>query len=232
MLRKTLTVLLLTILLSCSSTKTIKFSDRDNQIFTTSSLTEFLEQNIKPKVVLRVNDPLTGTVSSEENSDYLYNIIENQLLKSGFIVRDRHLFNQIVTNDENNVDYAKLSSVSDTDLIIELVKIDPAIVYETNRYYDSRNRERTLSGLPHQEYGASVEFKVISIKTNEFAGSYKFNYSPCTSGCVVSLSAKDLRKIRKEAQKDEEKPYEGVEKDELQNFIEYATKMLVAEMRS
>ena len=61
---------------------------------------------------------------------------------------------------------------------------------------------------------------------------YKFNYTPCTDGCVISKSFKDIRKELKELRKKEEEPYEGVEKDVLEEFIKDATKKLVAEMRS
>jgi hypothetical protein len=36
---------------------------------------------------------------------------------------------------------------------------------------------------------------VILIENNEYAGLYKFNYTPCVDGCVISLSAKDVKKL-------------------------------------
>jgi hypothetical protein len=216
---------------SCSSTKTIKFSDKENDVFTTDNLKEFLEENKSPKVVLRVPDASQNT-TAQESVDYLYNSIENQLLASGFVVRDRQLFNQIIGNDNNNIDYEKLKEKSDTDLIIELTKLDPSILYETNTYYDKKDRKKTETEGTYEEYGASVEFKVVSIKNNEYAGMYKFNYTPCTDGCVREKSFKDLRKELKEMKKRDEEPYEGVEKDVLEDFIKDATKKLVAEMRS
>jgi hypothetical protein len=72
----------------------------------------------------------------------------------------------------------------------------------------------------------------VSIANNEYAGMYKFKYTPCTEGCVISKSFKDIRKELKELEKQEEEPYIGVEKDELEVFIKDATKKLVAEMRS
>ncbi len=216
---------------SCSSTKTIKFSDQPNDVYTTDNLKEFLDKNKSPKVVLRVPNAAV-TTTDQENVDYLYNSIENQLLSSGFVVRDRQLFNQIIGNDNNSIDYEKIKEKSDTDLIIELTKLDPSILYETNTYYDKKDREKTEKEGTHERYGASVEFKVVSIANNEYAGMYKFNYTPCTEGCVISKSFKDIRKELKELKKQEEEPYEGVEQDVLEDFIKDATKKLVSEMRS
>lgn len=216
---------------SCSSTKTIKFSDKDDDVYTTDNLKEFLNEHKNPKVVLRVPDASLNT-TAQENVDYLYNSIENQLLASGFVVRDRQLFNKIIGNDNNNIDYEKLKDKSDTDLIIELTKLDPSIIYETNTYYDKNEQEKTETDGTFERFGASVEFKVVSIETNEYAGMYKFNFTPCTDGCVISKSFKDLRKELKELKKMDEKPYEGVEKDDLEDFIKRATRELVAEMRS
>jgi hypothetical protein len=220
-------------MVSCSSTKTLKFTKKPDDIAKTPALKEFLAENKTPKVVLRVSDD-TYLVTEDENVDYLYNAIENQLLKSGFIVRDRQLFNQIIGNEENNIDYQKLKEKSDTELIIELIKINPSILYETNKYYDKNNNEKVEKGAKRKRYGASIEFKIVMINTNEFAGVYKFNYTPCVEGCVISKSFKDLKKQAKETKqkrKDGERGYEGVEKDVLEEFVKNATKQLVEEMR-
>jgi hypothetical protein len=217
---------------SCSSTKNLKFSKKADDIVTNESLKEFLITNKNPKVVLRVNESSVN-VTEDENNDYLYNAIENQLLASGFIVRDRQLFNQIIGNKENNIDYQKLKEKSDTDLIIELTKLDPKILYKTNKYYDKNDNEKIEKSYTYKRYGASVEFKVVMIKSNEFAGVYKFNYTPCSEGkgCTISTSLKQLLKDSKKKMKKEEKGYEGVERDELEIFIKDATKKLVSEMR-
>ena len=224
-LKLLLSIALVCLFASCSSTKTIKFSDKKPDVYTTDNLKSFLDKNKRPKVVLRVPDATQNT-TSQENIDYLYNSIENQLLASGFVVRDRQLFNQIIGNDNNNIDYEKLKEKSDTDLIIELTKLDPSILYDTNTYYDKKNREKTETEGTFERYGASVEFKVVSIENNEYAGMYKFNYTPCTNGCVIEKSFKDIRKELKEMKKREEEPYEGVEKDKLEEFIKRCYKKI------
>jgi len=217
------------LLLSCSTSKTLKFSKTPDDIIKTESLKDFLTSNKNPKVVLRVNSS-SFSVTENENHDYLFNAIENQLLANGFVVRDRQLFNQIIENSDNSVNYTRLKDKSDTELIIELTNINSKILYETNKYIDGKGNEK-VDKHRHQHYGASVEFKVIIINTNEFAGSYKFNYTPCVNGCVISKSMKELEKERKEREKERKKGYEGVERDELVVFIKDATDKLVEAMR-
>lgn len=225
-----LSISLVLLSFNCSSSKTLRFSKKADDIVKTESLKDFLSKNKNPKVVLRVNDA-SYAVTEDENIDYLYNAIENQLLASGFKVRDRQLFNQIIGNDDNNIDYQKLKEKSDTDLIIELTKLDSKVLYETNKYYDKNNNEKIESYGSRKKYGAAVEFKLVLINSNEFAGVYKFNYTPCVKGCVISKSFKDMKKELKLFKKKGVKPYEGVEKDILEDFIKNATTKLVTEMR-
>lgn len=227
-----LLLVLTLVLFSCSTTKTLRFTEKADDIVKTESLKAFLKENKNPKVVLRVKDnSYTAKVTEDENIDYLFNAIENELLAQGFIVRDRQLFNQIVENEDNNVDYEVLKQKSDTDLIIELTKLDPVVEYTTNTYYNKNNDPRVEKDYTFKKVGASVEFKVVMISTNEFAGIYKFNYTPCTDGCVISKSISELTKERKQREKEKEKSYQGVEKDELEVFIKDAIRQLVNEMR-
>lgn len=216
---------------SCSSTKSIKFTQKSNEVNTTDALSSFLNKTKNPKVVLRVKET-SNNVTDKENNNYLYNAIENQLMASGFIVRDRQLFNQIIGNTENNVNYENLNKKSDTDLIIELTKLDPSVLYETNKYYDDKGNEKAddFNG-PFKKYGATVEFKVVLIKNNQFAGLYQFNYTPCLDGCLISQSLKDMQENMRRLKKIGTQPYEGVEKNELEEFVKSATRSLVQEMR-
>jgi hypothetical protein len=218
-------LIILGLILSCSATKTIKFTEIADEITTTSSLKTFLKNNPNPKIVLRTTGTAQKITDAEaKQSNYLYNAIENELLKNKFVVRDRQLFNQIVNNNENNNNYGNLKEKSDTDLIIELINLDPTVRYDTNKYYDSKGKERTESSS-WERYGATIEFKIIMIDNNEFAGIYKFNYTPCTKGCLLN------ERYTKPKLNDVE-AYEGVEFDILEDFVINATRDLVNEMRN
>lgn len=212
-----------------STFKTVKFSPKSDEITTTASLKRFLSTNPNPKIVLRTHAVIaTSTVTEKEQNNYLYNAIENELLKSGFVVRDRQLFEKIVTNADNNTNYSNLKEKSDTDLIIEVTNLDRNILYQTNTYYDDKGAKRTSTVLAQKKfYGATIEFKIIMISSNEFAGTYKFNYVPCVNGC-------DLKPSRYPTKRELEsiKAYEAVEEDTLIEFVRMATKQLIFEMRN
>ncbi len=225
-MRKILLILISVSFASCS-TKYIKFNQAQNEIYTTKSLSEFLRTNKNPKIVLRT--PVTSKkTTEEENVSFLYSAIEKEFLNQGFVVRDRNLFNQVVGNNQNTVNYSKLKDKTDTDLIIELIKVDQ-ILYETNKYNTDKGKSGILN-TPYKQYGISVEFKVVLISNNEFAGTYKFNYTPCNSDneCVINKSwEKRVKKIKKGKES-----YERVSHNVMEEFIRNATKKLVIEMRS
>lgn len=218
------------VLTSCNSTRTAKFTQKPNEIVTTQSLKDFLKDNKNPKIVLRVPNS-SSDVASDENVNYLYNVIENQFLTQGFVVRDRKLFTQIINNDNNNINYKELKEKSDTDLIIELTKIDKELKYNTNKYFDKNNNEKVDINKDWMWYGATVEFKIIMIGENGLAGVYKFNYTPCVDGCVIVKSKSLTSKERKALLEERKKGYKGVEKDEMEQFIKGATIKLINEIR-
>uniref|UniRef100_UPI003517B70D hypothetical protein n=1 Tax=Xanthomarina gelatinilytica TaxID=1137281 RepID=UPI003517B70D len=148
---KKVTVIVLMLLTLGCTTKYIKFKPSENEIFSTDRLSTFLKSNPSPKVVLRTPS-MSSQTAEEEDVSYLYSAIEKELLSNGFIVRDRNLFNQVVSNNENTVDYAKLKTKTDTDLIIELIKLDRKVIYETNEYYTDKGKTGLLED-PYKQYG-------------------------------------------------------------------------------
>jgi hypothetical protein len=226
-----ITLLIVACGIPLSTVRTVKFSDKKDEITTTPSLSEYLSTNPNPKIVLRTSARLiSDNVTAKEQNNYLYNTIESELLKSGFIVRDRQLFEKIVTNSDNNTNYENLKQKSDTDLIIELTNLDRSIIYQTNTYSDGKGQEKTSSMLAERIfYGATIEFKIVMINTNEFAGIYKFNYVPCVEGCKIRpakrLTKRELDEVKKVS-------YEAVEEDKLIEFAKNATRQLIMEMRN
>jgi len=220
---------------NCSSTKTISFDQKQDNIYTTPALKNFLSVNKNPKIVLRISPSVLKEVEAlkdEKNFDYLYDIIENQFLRKGFQVRDRQLFSQITTNDQNTINYEQIMSKSDTELIIEMTRFNPAISYETNTYEDKKGNSKVEGEGKYEMYGAIVDFKVILITNNELAGSYKFHYTPCVDGCLIEQSLKDKNKMLKKMRKKGVEPYKGMERDDLEIFIRDATDKLINAMRA
>ena len=86
-------------------------------------------------------------------------------------------------------DYSKIKELTNTDIILEVVNIDPSVLYTTNKVTTVTAKKETenIGSVDYKEKGASVEYKVILVKNNEIAGTYKFNYKPCPDGCAANL---------------------------------------------
>lgn len=212
---------------NCSSTKFVKFSEQGNEIYPSVNLKAFLKENRNPKIVLRIPKSKVD-ITESENNNYLYDAIEKEFLKQGFTVRDRQLFNQVIANNDNNTDYAKVKVKTDTDLIIELSKLDTKALYQTNKYITDKGKAGLLD-YNYKRYGAAVEFKIIIISNNEFAGTYTFNYAPCNEKYPCQIN--DSFNKRWKAVQKGKKGYEGIEKNAMEEFIREATRQLVESMR-
>lgn len=226
-----ITVLFLILLSSCSSsTKIIKFAKSPDEVYANNNLKEFFKTNKTPNIVLRVpnnNDKATSNTSINKDNNVLYNAIEKELLRQGFSVRDRGLFNELLSKSQT-ADYSKIKELTNTDVILEVVNIDPAVVYTTNKITLVGKKKQTeqIGNVDYKKYGASVEFRIIMVKNNEIAGSYKYNYQPCPNGCEIasfSFSGKRLNQhvLLKET----------VSVNTLEEFIKLCTQDLIKSFR-
>ena len=57
------------------------------------------------------------------------------------------------------------------------------IFFESNFFLSNLLTEKILKNGEIRLAGARAEFRVILLNENQIAGSYKFNYAPCTEGC-------------------------------------------------
>ncbi len=172
--------------------------------------------------------------------DIYYNSIEKELLKGGFSVRDRGLFNEVLKkmsrDNKENINYSQIKDLTNTDLIVEVIKINPAVQYVTNKTNKVDNKGRTTeytSSREYKRYGASAEFKIIMVKNNEMAGTYTFNYTPCLDGCEVSAFASNSKPRPTRLKILQTAPaYEGVEKNLMEEFIRRCAQDLITAMKS
>jgi hypothetical protein len=158
------------LLSSCYSTnKFVKFSAKEKDIYTNSNLKTFLSSNPHPNIVLRVHDAyeqvttksdaqtLSKNLFDEKTLDIYYNAVEKELLKGGFSVRDRGLFNEVLKkmqrDTKQNIDYSQINDLTNTDIILEVIKIDPYIKYVTNKTSTQNKKgtwvEQTSDGINH-----------------------------------------------------------------------------------
>jgi hypothetical protein len=227
----TISTLVILLLTSCSSgKKIIKFATVPDETYANPNLREFFKLNRNPNIVLRVpnnNDKATSNTSTSKNNDVLYNTIEKELLKENFSVRDRGLFNELLSKSQTS-DYSKIKELTNTDIILEVVNIDPSVLYTTNKVTVVGTKKETeqIGTVDYKEKGASIEYKVILVKNNEIAGTYKFNYKPCPDGCeLISFKFTGRNNKRKIELK------ESVEINTMEEFLKLTTKKLIASFR-
>ncbi|TWI97181.1 hypothetical protein JN11_03641 [Mucilaginibacter frigoritolerans] len=227
-----LVITVFVILTSCGSyTSLIKYQKLNDDVFANNDLKEYLQNNKSPKIVLRVpnsNDKATSNTMTNTNNDVLYNAIEKELLKEGFNVRDRGLFNEIVDKSKS-ADYSKLGEETNTDLILEVVNINTAVGYSTNQITLKNNGSgpdgSSITPVNYKRVGASIEFRLIMVKNNEIAGNYKYNYTPCINGCPLTdwTYNKHTKAIELK---------ETVEVNQLEEFMKNCTQQLVQSFKS
>ncbi|MDE3235565.1 MAG: hypothetical protein KGO81_06380 [Bacteroidota bacterium] len=160
---------------------------------------QFLKTITSPTIVLRVpttnRDVLgedksvkagTNNNISQLNPLYdgaTYNIIEKELLKGGFTVRDRALFAKVL-DDKNVQDYSKIKELTETDLILELSNIE-YVPYRLNSfsYFTKGRKNAEKENVVNCNnnislYGIKLEFRLIKVKDNDFIGSFTYNCPP------------------------------------------------------
>jgi len=243
---------MLLVTVSCTRQVTIRYTQRPTEMHSSESLTQVMLVNQSPKIVLRVPETRKGVTNDQStdgqfkkrqrdirrpasddvpyNDNLLYNAIEKELFRQGFSVRDRGLFNEVL-DKAMSVDYSKVNGLTNTDLILEWINIDRQVGYKTNVCYETtrRNKQKVIQ-LPAEfrRLGASVEFKLVYVKSNEVVGTYKLHYTPCTSGCEYEYRGGRLTPVDPRLKIG---PYEAVEQDELETFMTNATRQLVQAMR-
>jgi len=208
--------------------KIIHYQQLPDDIFSNSNVSPFSRVTPAPKIVLRVPDALSKSDEMTlKRNNLLYNSIEKELIKAGFSVRDRILFNEIFKKAGGN-DYSGIKNLTDTDLILEVVNIDAAIIYSTHTvtWAYKKKQKQKMQDIVYRSYGASVEYKLIMVKTNEISATYKYNYQPCANGCEVD-SFIFYRKNRTETALKETVPTSI-----LETFIQYSVQNLIKTLKT
>ena len=192
-----------------------------------------LAKHSQINVVLRVPNAADNAISNTVNTTgdkILYNTIEKELIKEGFSVRDRGLVNEILKNSQN-ADYSKITELTNTDIIIEVVDINKEIVYSTNAIVPVKTKTgkvlpTKIEDIDYKSKGASIEYKVVQVKTNEIVGLYKFNYKPCPESCQIGTFKQTAKPKTRHSRKGEIREY-AVDLKSVDEFIKVSVKQLV-----
>lgn len=208
LITSTVSIVFFVMVLACASGKKVVADTKYNGVFKLSAekdetvknanKLEFLKNATNPTIVLRVpnasrevleEDKNVKTAKNNDGTNNLndinvYNVIEKELLKGGFTVRDRALFEKVL-GDKSVNDYSRIKELTETDLILELSSIQ-FVKYPMNSftfYSQSKRRGNTENRINCTNYfnlyGLKLEFRLIKVKENDFIGSFTYNYAPC-----------------------------------------------------
>ncbi|MBX2924971.1 MAG: hypothetical protein KF746_22410 [Chitinophagaceae bacterium] len=202
--------------------KTVHYKKPADEMQFDKSLSDFVKETPSPKIVLRIEKEL-------DKYEYIniYNYIEKALMKNGFIVRDRKLFNEIF-NRSAITNYTQISSFTDTDLILEITGINPAVSYETNAVilaYPKKQKTK-FQNIQYRKYGANISYKLILVGANTLGGIVQHHYAPCPEGC-------DTESYTFKKKKDKETTIgNAVSAEELEEFITISINKMLNKLKA
>ena len=208
-------------------------------LFKEAEGSSFLKENYKESVndpnaisvLLRVpQTPAKASEIGESAYSGFYNTIESELVKNGFIVRDRQIFNELISNRNENI--SQLAKGTETDIIIEIVELDLGVGYKTDNFIKKNSNKKIFlrNGLI-QMNGVRVKFKIFSIKKNELIGALEFNYAPCEKGCDFKIDKDGTLYSYRNGKYIRVKNYQIVEKDQFEEFAKQISKNLINKIK-
>jgi hypothetical protein len=174
--------------MNCTSSQ-VRFTSINDEIVIRPALKSFLKSHKgNVKIVLRTPDAGKDIAGSKDSADKqakldssakAYSIIEKELFKAGYIVRDRQLMSHIAAGER--ADYKKLGKKIDTDLILEITQL-------TNEHQLDITGEPMHSKIP----GGKLECRIIIVSKGEIAGMFTIYQPPCDeNNCTLSSDGID-----------------------------------------
>lgn len=233
-MKKIILLLLMVVFLSsCMEKGYVLYDKKPDKTITTDNLKLYMSKNPNPTIVVRAPNS-SNMMTEQDQNGQLYNIIESELLKAGFNIKDRTLFNQVVESKQT-LSYQEIYNLTKTDLILELTNINNRVKYNTNVYFN-KNNDSKISDKNITRYGASIEFKILYLKENRLLGSYIFYYTPCTTNdkdcqCAVGHKMGKLYPYENYCINSGYTAYQNVEQDVLNSTVEYGIKLFIKEIR-
>lgn len=157
---------------------------------TRPALADYIRATDSPTIVLRVPAP-QGQVAQEqrqqgsETLNQIYNLLEKELVKANFAVRDRGLLDAIVRSGQN-LDYPMILARTNAQLILEIVSISERD-FNTPEYARAGTLTRgTLATGTFPIQGWRFECKVTLVSTGEIGGIYTIDIAPEQNHFLVS----------------------------------------------
>jgi hypothetical protein len=247
-MNKKATLALLAILIgvySCTLQKgSVIFTPPKDELTSTNQIKEFIKTNPNPTIVVKTFESENYINSSDPNS-YIYTAIEKKLTALGFKVKDRNFFNDEI-NKSNGNSYDQIRTLSDLDLVIEVVKLETNKKFITNRLITSNGKEKTVGDdkiltdyNTILRFGAVIEYRLLIVKKNEYGGSYLFYYTPCVQGnndcnCIVAYKDSPDRIYSKKTYCNSKstKIFDFIDQNVVEDFIEKSVNSMIHEIKN
>ena len=160
--------------------------------FTNEQLSNFITKNTSPTIVVR-GWGNAGAVSTSSPSNKICSLLEEALAKKGFDVRDRGLFESVISSRKDKpMTYQDIYHSTQVDLIMEVASYSLNDRYLVEGYYDESNSYQEFPEVsngrkdpnayhPSYEFiGMSVTVKIVLLKDNLIGGYYNYSYVPCS----------------------------------------------------
>jgi hypothetical protein len=187
--------------------KYIKIPDEQKNAdnYADKDLKKFVRDNPGCAVVVRDKYSSSGgNVSGTAVSSRLSELLDQGLLRNGFNVKDRLLFEKVADKMGDNFDLTLLQTQTQTDLIFEVTEVKYNDAYPVDICYtvegaklplqewkqtglDKKGRP-VMAWVPYSTtfYGKHIEIKVIMLTLNKVGGIFRYYITPCsdaTGGC-------------------------------------------------
>ena len=156
-----------------------------NEVVIKPALNQFMKSVKEPKIVLRVPVP-QGQLTQEEQKaseamNSVYNVIEKELLKSGFTVRDRALLTEVL-RDNPKLDYRAIKEKIDTQLILEIVSLTKWD-YSNREYTLVKDGTKAMASQPFALFSWRVMAKLILVESGEIGAIFTIHAWPAGWAC-------------------------------------------------
>lgn len=228
---------------SCIQTGVISFTGRKSTLSAETNIKKFMTDNPEPSIILRLPKHVQEATEGDPYH-YLYNAIENELAMAGFKVKDRGLANQILNHSEAN-SYLEIQTEIQTDLILELTKMDLEVIHTTNKFLTKSGEEKASKQGQVTKMGGAFEFKLVLVKNNSHGGNYAFYYTPCKDkqdqeecACKIKYARFPVgykiytkKDVCAEEIADRKGPFEDIEEDIIEDVVRRGIKDLIKDIK-
>ena len=164
------------------------------EIIVQPELREFLKNNPKPRIMLRVPFETSNVTTTESGkiSEYnsLYGRIEKELMKVGYIVRDRSMLNAVI-NSTPNASYQEIGEKTQTDIILEIISISRIPVGKQDIDFQTEFQRPRGFGMSDFDFKQDiqnsiiiekyiVDCKIVLVNSGTTVGMSTSNYCNCS----------------------------------------------------